>query len=41
MLKWYGQVLSREEEFIPRHNSDGDGDAGEKKERETKVEVVG
>ena len=38
-LKWYGHVLRRENKYIGK--SDGDGGAGEKKERQTKVEVVG
>ena len=37
-LKWYGHVLRRR---IRRQESDGDGGAGEKKERKTKAEVVG
>ena len=37
-LKWYGHVLRRR---ILRQESDGDGGAGEKKERKTKAEVVG
>ena len=37
-LKWYGHVLRREEEYI---QSDGDGGAGETKERKTKAEVAG
>ena len=36
--KCYGHVLRRR---IRRQESDGDGGAGEKKERETKAEVVG
>ena len=31
----------REEEFIRRQDIDGDGDAGENKERKTKADVVG
>ena len=38
-LKWYGHVLRREEEYVGR--SDGDGGAGEKKERNAKAEVLG
>ena len=38
MLKWCGHVLRREEECV---ESDGDGGAGEKKDRKTKGEVVG
>ena len=37
-LKWYGHVLRRQ---IRRQDSDGDGGAGEKKERKTEAEVVG
>ena len=37
-LKWNGHVLRRR---IRRQDSDGDGGAGEKKERKTKAEVVG
>ena len=37
-LKWYGHVLRRR---IRSQESDGDGGAGEKKERKTKAEVVG
>ena len=37
-LKWYGHVSRRR---IRREESDGDGGAGEKKERKTKAEVVG
>ena len=37
-LKWYGHVLRRR---IRRQESDGNGGAGEKKERNTKAEVVG
>ena len=37
-LKWYEHVLRRR---IRRQESDGDGGAGEKKERKTKAEVVG
>ena len=44
-LKWYGHVLRREDiTLLPTHcrqESDGDGGAGEKKERKTKVGVVG
>ena len=40
-LKWYGHV-SRRERRIRRQEIDGDGGAGEKKERKkTKAEVVG
>ena len=39
-LKWYGHVLRRKRR-IRREESDGDGGAGEKKERTTKEEVVG
>ena len=39
-LKWYGHVLRREDECVGKRVM-GDGDAGEKKERNTKVEVVG
>ena len=38
-LKWYRHVLRREEEYVGK--SDGDGGAGEKKERKTDAEVVG
>ena len=37
-LKWYWHVLRRR---IRRQDCDGDGGAGEKKERKTKAEVVG
>ena len=37
-LKWYGHVSRRR---IRREESDWDGGAGEKKERNTKAEVVG
>ena len=37
-LKWYGHVLRRQ---IRRQESGGDGGAGEKKERNTKADVVG
>ena len=36
-LKWYGYALRRK---IRRQESDGDGGAGEKRERKTKAEVV-
>ena len=39
-LKWYGHVLRREDE-LRRQESDGDGGAGEKKERKTKADVDG
>ena len=39
-LKWYGHVLRREDEGVGKE-SDGDGGAGEKKERKTKTDVVG
>ena len=38
-LKWYGHVLKRRR--ICAQESDGDGGAGEIKERKTKAEVVG
>ena len=39
-LKWHhGHVLRRKDEYLDM--SDGDGGAGEEKERKTKAEVVG
>ena len=40
-LKWYGHVSRREEKTNTGEESDGDGGAGEKKERKTKAGVVG
>ena len=40
-LKWYPWHVLRRVRRMCRQESDGDGGAGEKKERKTKAEVVG
>ena len=40
-MKWYGEILRREEECVGKIESDGDGGAWEKKDMKTKADVVG